>query len=78
MQQTNKAHEHTTDVDNIQIQNFDKKEKGIITKATEDVVEVIEIIVALFQHCFVALCVIDQSVGIGHCACTERERKKEE
>lgn len=36
------------------------------TKAAEDVVEVIEIIVAFLQHCFIAMCDIDLSVGVCH------------
>lgn len=38
-----------------------KKKKGF-TKAAENVVEVIEIIIAFFQHCFVAIGDVDQSV----------------
>lgn len=45
--------------------------KGI-TKAAENVVEVIEIIVAFFQHGFVAICDIDLSVGVCHCAGAEK------
>lgn len=39
-----------------------------ITEAAEDVVEVIEIVVAFLQHGFVADCVVDQSVRVRHCA----------
>lgn len=39
----------------------ERKKKGI-TKAAENVVEVIEIIIAFFQHCFVAIGDVDQSV----------------
>lgn len=41
------------------------------TKAAEDVVEVIEIIVAFFQHCSVAIGGVDLSVGVCHCAGAE-------
>ncbi len=49
--------------------------KGV-TKAAENVVEVIEIIIAFFQYCSVAIGDVDLPVGVSHCACAERERKK--
>ena len=43
------------------------------TKAAENIVEVIEIIVALFQHCFVPICDVDLSVGVCHGAGAEKK-----
>lgn len=42
------------------------------TKAAENVVEVIEVIVAFFQYCFIAIGDVDLSVGVCHCAGAEK------
>lgn len=52
-------------------QSHPLKNMKSFTKAAEDVVEVIEIIVAFFQHCFVAVGDVDLSVGVCHCAGAE-------
>lgn len=44
-----------------------------LTKAAEDVVEVVEIIIAFLQNCFVAIGDVDQSVGVSHCAGAEKQ-----
>lgn len=43
-----------------------------LTKAAEDVVEVVEIIIAFLQNSFVAIGDVVQSVGVGHCAGAEK------
>lgn len=44
-----------------------------LTEAAEDVVEVVEIIIAFLQNCFVAIGDVDQSVGVSHCAGAEKQ-----
>lgn len=50
--------------------------KKRITKAAENVVEVIEIIISLFQHCLVANGDVDLSVRVCHCAGAERQNRR--
>lgn len=47
------------------------EEEGF-TKAAENVVEVIKIIIAFFQHGFVSIGDVDLFVGVCHCAGAER------
>lgn len=46
-----------------------------LTKAAENVVEVIQIIIAFFQHGFVSIGDIDLFVGVCHCAGAERNKR---
>lgn len=50
--------------------------KLILTKAAKNVVEVIEIIIAFFQHSFVPNSFVYLFVGLCHCAGAEREQMK--
>lgn len=55
------------------IEYIQTKTVETFTKAAENVVEVIKIIIAFFQYCFVAICDVNLSVGVGHCAGAEKQ-----
>ena len=50
-------------------------EISVLTKAVQDVVKIIEIIVALLYNSPVAHSVIEPAVGVRHCTCTGRGNK---
>lgn len=49
-----------------------------LTKAAENVVEVVEIIIAFLQYRSVAIRNIDLSVGVSHCAGAEKKNQIED
>lgn len=44
------------------------RDKSVLTKAVQNVVEVVEIVITFFHNCFVADCVVHPAVGICNCA----------
>lgn len=44
-------------------------EKNALTKAVQNVVEVVEIVITFFHNSLVANCMIHPAVGICNCAC---------
>lgn len=45
------------------------RDKSALTKAVQNVVKVVEIVITFFHNCFVANCVVHPAVGICDCAC---------
>lgn len=47
-----------------------------LTKAVQNVVKVVEIVVTFFHHCLVANCVIHPAIGI--CNCTRADQRSQD
>lgn len=54
------------------------RDKSALTKAVQNVVKVVEIVITFFHNCFVANCVVHPAVGICDCACAGWRKQDKE